>query len=540
VAYRAWRIDYGLVCIEQYKHHVRIISGVVFPFAGFDSWSMYTALKLQCITFLKEDGMRRITSLLILLIGLVFGACGAASDWPPITQHVTSPTEDAQINPTAEAADELTLEPPAQRIGAEPVTVDNLTAANFTVALEQVAEGMVHPVNLTHAGDGSGRLFVADQTGQIYVIAADGTRLEQPFLDIRTRMVTLDPGYDERGLLGLAFHPAYANNGRFFVYYSARLRGSAVGDHTNHLSEFTVSADNPDLADPDSERVILQIDNPHPTHNGGQIRFGPDGYLYIPIGDGGGPADADTGHVDDWYAENAGGNGQDTEQNLLASILCIDIDHGDPYAIPVDNPLGDEQWAWGFRNPYSMHFDTGGDHWLLVGDVGQDRWEEVNVVQAGGNYGWNVREGTHCFSTDAPDSDDVGPCPDADPDGNPLRSPVIEFRNVNRPDGVGLVVIGGTIYRGDAIPALQGMYVFGSWSRSWGVARGQLFVAQPGGLDEGLWQMYALPITDDPMGRLDAAILAFGVGEDGTLYVLTTESIGPQLRTGKVWRIVPG
>jgi hypothetical protein len=283
----------------------------------------------------------------------------------------------------------------------------------------------------------------------------------------------------------------------------------------------------------------LQIDQPQVNHNAGQIRFGADGYLYIPLGDGGSANDSGQGHVSDWYAENAGGNGQETEQNLLGSILRIDINSGDLYSIPADNPLGDEQWAWGFRNPYSMHFDSGGEHWLMVGDVGQNRWEEVDVVQAGGNYGWNVLEGTHCFSTSNPDWDDVGPCPDVDPDGNPLRNPVIEFRNMNRLNGIGLVVIGGTIYRGDAIPALQGMYVFGSWSSSWSAARGQLFVAQPGSPDT-LWQMFALPTSGDAMGRLGAAILAFGVGEDGEMYVLTTGAIGPSGNSGQVWRIVPG
>jgi glucose/arabinose dehydrogenase len=499
--------------------------------------------------------MRRMTTLLPLLL-LMLTSCAGQTGSSPTAGTSTTPAAPASVvavvptdgvqatpitEPTAQAATQVPVPSPTQPAApaAEPATANNLKAASFSVGLQQVSGGLVHPVTMATANDGSGRLFVVDQTGQIYIIGTDSTMLNQPFLDISGRMVTLNPAYDERGLLGLAFHPDYANNGRFFVYYSAPLRDGGAGEHTNYVSEFHISAD-PNVADPNSERRVLAVDKPQGNHNGGQIRFGPDGYLYIPLGDGGGSNDADQGHADDWYAANDGGNGQDTQQNLLGSILRIDINNGDPYGIPGDNPKGDEQWAWGFRNPYSMHFDTGGEHWLLVGDAGQNRWEEVDVAQAGGNYGWNVLEGTHCFSTDNPTGDGVGigPCPTVDADGNPLRSPVVEFRNLNASGGIGFTVIGGTIYRGNAIPELQGMYVFGSWSSSWDEARGQLFVAQPGSPD-GLWQMFALPTTDDAMGRLNTAILGFGVGEDGTLYVLTTEGIGPSGNTGKVWRIVP-
>lgn len=470
----------------------------------------------------------------------------SATASPTISENISNNANTNQNDNhlTTEATQEATSE---QATEGQPATIDNLKTADLTVGLEKIADGFVHPLVFTYAPDNSGRMFIADQIGVIYVMAPDGSvDMENPFLDLHDRMVTLTAEYDERGLLGLAFHPDYANNGRFFVFYSAPLRkgGPADWSGTSRISEFRVSPGDPNKADPNSEKTILEIDKPHPTHNGGQIAFGPDGYLYIPLGDGGGPADMDTGHVDDWYTMNKGGNGQDTSHNLLGSLLRIDVDHGDPYAIPADNPIppgGDkptEQWAWGFRNLYRISFDSGGDHWLYGGDVGQNRWEEVDVLQAGGNYGWNVKEGTHCFSTDHPDQD-LETCPDQDPEGNPLISPLIEFKNINQGFGVGLVVIGGNVYRGTALPELEGKYVFGSWSVSWTATRGQLFVATPGSLDSGLWTMYALPTTENNLGRIDGAILSFGEGPDGELYVLTTGETGPQNNTGAIWKIVP-
>lgn len=481
--------------------------------------------------------MRLSILLMVVLLAVFLTACEPAEE-----EREAAPSEGATLEltnpPDEQPTADATSEDQQPSGGGQAVMADSLQPADFSVGLELVIEGLVHPVNLAHANDGSGRLFVVDQVGQIWVITADGKMLDEPFLDISDRMVELEAGYDERGLLGLAFHPDYANNGRFFLYYSAPLRdGAPEGwNHTSHVSEFAVSADNLDVADPNSERILMQIDQPQSTHNGGQIRFGPDGYLYIPLGDGGSADDSAEGHVEDWYDANTGGNGQDTGENLLGSILRIDVDTGDPYGIPADNPLGDEQWAWGFRNPYSMHFDTGGENWLLVGDAGQNRWEEIDVVQAGGNYGWNVLEGTHCFNTDDPNSDREE-CPQTDPEGNPLMPPVIEFGNLNQTGGLGLAVVGGSIYRGSAVPELNGMYVFSSWSASWSATTGQLFVAQPGGLDGGLWQMYALPTTEDEMGLLDESVLAFGVGEDSEMYILTTSSIGPQGNSGNVYRI---
>jgi glucose/arabinose dehydrogenase len=410
------------------------------------------------------------------------------------------------------------------------------------VSLELVAEGLTAPVTMATAKDGTGRLFVVDQAGLIRILRQDGTLEPEPFLDVRDRLVEFRPDFDERGLLGLAFHPDYASNGRFFVYYSAPLRESAPDDFnvTSTIAEFRVSADDPDRADPASERILLEMDKPQFNHNAGTILFGPrDGYLYIAIGDGGGANDVDVGHVEDWYADNAGGNGQDTTQNLLGDILRIDVDNGDPYAIPPDNPFVgkegfDETFAWGFRNPYRMSFDQGGKRDLFVGDAGQGGWEEVSIATRGGNFGWNVKEGTHCFDAENPP---VFPaeCPSVDPDGNPLIDPVIEYKNAAQEGGLGVVVIGGHVYRGRDLPGFRGKYVFGDWSRAFDQPDGSLFVATP--RHKGLWKLEQLRIRNTESGRVGHYVLGFGQDQRGEMYVFTTDSAAPTGTTGKVYRL---
>jgi glucose/arabinose dehydrogenase len=421
-----------------------------------------------------------------------------------------------------------------------------------SVGLRLVADGFTSPVALVEAPDGSGRIFVVDQVGVIRIVTAGGTLLPDPFLDLRSRIVALMPEFDERGLLGLAFHPGYAGNGRLFVWYSAPLRpGAPAGyDNTARISEFRVSAANANRADPASERIVLEVDKPQFNHNGGTLLFGPDdGYLYVSIGDGGGADDVGLGHVEDWYAANAGGNGQDIQQNLLGNILRIDVDRGAPYAVPADNPFAgtpgcadgcDEIWTYGLRNPYRMSFDQGGAHDLFVGDAGQELWEEVSIAVKGGNLGWNVKEGTHCFSTDNPDEspaecpDTVGaPHPRA---GDPLIDPVIEYANHHQPGGLGATVIGGHVYRGRALPQFAGRYVFGDWSREFEEPDGSVFVASP--RKKGLWHMEQLRIATSPTGRVGHYVLGFGQDLAGEMYVLTTDQTGPSGTTGKVYRLV--
>ncbi|HEU4558516.1 MAG TPA: PQQ-dependent sugar dehydrogenase, partial [Longimicrobium sp.] len=221
--------------------------------------------------------------------------------------------------------------------------------AVIPVAVEVVASGLVSPIQLVQPPGNDPRRFVVDQIGVVRVLNADGTLQAAPWLDVRSRLIPLNVNGDERGLLSLAFHPSFASNGRFYVFYSAPLRsgGPAGFNHTNVISEFREVGGTVSLA---TERVILAVDHPQPNHNGGTVAFGPDGYLYISLGDGGAGNDVGLGHVDDWYAANAGGNGQDVEQNLLGSILRIDVDRGNPYAVPGDNPFVnkpgmDEVWA---------------------------------------------------------------------------------------------------------------------------------------------------------------------------------------------------
>ena len=417
------------------------------------------------------------------------------------------------------------------------------------IGLELVAEGFTAPVRVVAAPDDSGRLFVVDQTGQIWVIARNGSLLQEPFLDIADRLVELRQTYDERGLLGLAFHPGYAQNGRFFVYYNAPLREGAPQDfdHTARISEFSVSSQNPDRADLDSERIILDVDQPQSNHNGGTLLFGPgDGFLYISLGDGGARNDAAPGHVADWYEFNEGGNGQDVTQNLLGSILRIDVDTGDPYGIPQDNPFVgreglDEIYAYGLRNPYRMSFDLAGEYGLFAVDAGQELWEEVNIIVKGGNYGWNVKEGTHCFDaanpTEPPEQcpDTVGPNhPD---EGATLTNPVVEFANAKQADGLGVTVTDGFMYRGTALLNLQGQLVFSMWSMSQAEPRGRLFYAIPA--DTGLWQIGELTPGQPVAGTMGHFILGMGQDAAGELYIATSDERTPVGQTGLVYKLIP-
>ena len=362
-----------------------------------------------------------------------------------------------------------------------------------TVGLQAVASGpLASPVSLEYAEEDRDRRFIVDQVGQIYVHGPDGLQ-DEPFLDLTDRMVEVgsatDSGFDERGLLDMAFHPNFAENGRFYVRYSAPPGEETPTDydHTAVLSEFQ-TAEDMETANPDSERVLLEVPEPQFNHNGGALTFGPDGYLYASLGDGGDADDTGLGHVQDWYDENDGGNGQDVEENLLGSILRIDVDNegeNTPYAIPDDNPLVDgpglpEHYAWGFRNPWQMSFNDGD---LFVADVGQNLWEEVDIVEAGGNYGWNIKEGTHCFSTNNP-GQSPSQCPNTAPsqppyNGQELIDPVIEYPHTVDGQTLGISVTGGYVYQGDAIPELQGAYVFGDWSRSFTEPLGSLFTARP-------------------------------------------------------------
>jgi glucose/arabinose dehydrogenase len=413
--------------------------------------------------------------------------------------------------------------------------------------MKLIADGLVSPLGVVEAPDNSGRLFIIDQIGKIWIVDEEGNKKSTPFLDVTAELVTLDPAFDERGLLGFAFHPDYSSNGRFFIYYQLPPRaggpeGGGAWNNLSRISEYRVSAANPDAADMTSEQVILELDDPQFNHNGGTLAFGRDGYLYISIGDGGGANDVAPGHVDDWYEENDGGNGQDIEANLFGNILRLDVNGSKPYAIPADNPFvgrdgRDEIWAYGLRNPYRFSFDMGGSNQLYAGDAGQALYEEVDIITKGGNYGWNVKEGTHCFSAEN-NMVELPGCPTEDAFGNELIDPVIELNNAANPKGGKVTtVIGGNVYRGKAIHGWQGKYIFGSFSQNFDAPNAELFISTPGG--SGLWDYDEVNPKDHP-NDLGYYLKGFGQDNEGEIYLTVSSMQGPSGTTGKVFKLVPG
>jgi len=423
------------------------------------------------------------------------------------------------------------------------------------LSLELVAEGFVSPVTLT-APAGDDRLFLVDRVGMVYVISQAGEMSETPFLDVSDKLVDLSEDYDERGLLGFAFHPAFAEHGRAYAYYSAPLReGAPEGwNHTAILAEYTLAEDG-SMLDPATERILLQVDQPQGNHNGGQLLFDDDGFLYLGLGDGGAANDVADGHP-------PMGNGQDVT-TLLGSILRLDVDaegdgeraygipEGNPFAAGVELPEGfewsgdaaqPEIYLWGLRNPYRFSYDPDTDA-LIVADVGQNLWEEINFVTEPGNLGWNLREGAFGFDPNNPNAviteSDATP-----PIGDAFVEPVLTYAHpgvaegLDVPEGMeiesrGISVSGGYIYRGSAIPELQGHYVFGDWSQSFQAPGGKLFVATVGGADPAGWSF----VLDR---QLDEFVLAFGVDANGEIYVMTTGMAGPAGTTGKLYRLVGG
>ena len=342
----------------------------------------------------------------------------------------------------------------------------------LALALNPVVSGLNAPVDLQPANDGTGRLFVVEQAGTIRVVS-NASLLPTPFLDIHSKV---DFG-GEKGLLGLAFHPNYQQSRRFYLNYDRVVSGQMQ----TVISEFQASTTDPNQADPASERILFTVDQPFPNHKGGQLAFGPDGFLYIGLGDGGSAGDPL-------------GNGQSL-QTLLGKMLRIDVDHsspGLPYAIPSDNPFLNgtdrgEIWAYGLRNPWRFSLDPGSGR-LFVGDVGQDKFEEIDILQRGGNFGWNIMEGLHCFN------------PASGCNMNGLILPITEYDHSQ-----GDAVIGGYVYRGTAIPQMVGTYLFSDFETGtiWGL------VENP----PGTWTRSQLLATGKN-------ISSFGRDEAGELYVL--------------------
>jgi glucose/arabinose dehydrogenase len=420
----------------------------------------------------------KIRLIFIACLALLVAACqstAAPASIPATSAAATSAADTSTPLPQSTVASQPT------KVGATaaPATAAATTSAPaaFNIDLEPLVSGLERPTYLTDASDDSGRLFVTEQPGRIRIIQK-GQLLDQPFLDITDR-VSSDA--NERGLLSVAFSPHYKSNGQFFVYYVRQL------DEAVTIARFTVSTNDPNVADPNSETILLTIDHPVGNHNGGQLQFGPDGDLYIGVGDGGGQGDQ----------HGQFGNGQNLNV-LLAKLLRLDVSAAQSYAIPPSNPFVNTQdvrpeiWAYGLRNPWRFSFDRV-THDLYIADVGQDTYEEVNVQpassQGGENYGWRSMEGLHCYN------------PSSGCDQSGLVLPVAEYSHAYG----GCSITGGYVYRGTQYPALNGLYFFADYcsGKIWSLQRDA----------SGQW-----PMTE----RLDSGALITSFGEDqaGELYVV--------------------
>ena len=411
-------------------------------------------------------------------------ACGSAATLEPSPTPTpgAAPSQNPLSTPTPPATpiEEATPTGPPQ---ATATPDESPLPPLRELLLERVYEDLTFE-GLTNLVQVDGRMFVTEQTGRVMSLSNDPQQSEAAvYLDIRDRV---NKGGNEEGLLGLAFDPDFESNGHFYVYYSAANPRRSV------VSRFTAATANAATAKPNSEVVIMEIRQPYPNHNGGQLAFGPDGMLYIALGDGGPGGDHE-------------GNGQDVS-TLLGSILRIDVSGlgpGEGYRIPPDNPfvgIADANgliWAYGFRNPWRFSFDRlNGDLW--VGDVGQNSYEEVDLVVRGGNYGWNTMEGGHCFS------------PKAGCDASGTRLPVIEYGADK-----GCSVIGGYVYRGAQVPSLTGVYVYGDY------CSGEIHGLRTDGSDAVEHKL----LVDSGL-----MITSFGEDEKGEIYVLS--------QNGGIYRLI--
>ncbi len=411
-----------------------------------------------------------LNTALLAIVLAVTASCTAAVE--RINQPDSDPTLAALLLPTPTPAPEP-MRLPTPTPAPTPLTV--VDPADLTLNLTPVVEGLSRPLFVTHAGDGSDRLFIVEKTGAIRILQG-GALLPTPLLDLSSQVSS----GSEQGLLGLAFPPNFAATGHFFVNYTDR-------QGATQIARFQVSAADPNRADPASEFTVLTLAQPAGNHNGGMLAFGPDGMLYIGTGDGGGRNDA--------Y-----GNGQNPA-TLLGKMLRLDVTSApdQPYRVPADNPwievdwngqdVRDEIWAVGLRNPWRYSFDRAtGDLW--VADVGQNQWEEINVTAAGTpgglNYGWPIMEASHCFQSD-----------DCATDG--LAPPVQEYAHEGH-----CSVTGGYVYRGAAQPQRQGVYFYGDY------CSGVIWALAPDG--RGGW-------VNAEVARPNITISSFGEDEAGELYL---------------------
>jgi glucose/arabinose dehydrogenase len=443
--------------------------------------------------------MKRLITLFSLIFSVMLAGCSTGKPTPiptstptpgifihvPTPTNFRSPTPRSTLEPTKIITGTVTTSTPTLTPTLTPTQTPTTTPTPTPIPVnvtelpdpsgyswQMVVSGLNRPEGLVNAGDGSRRLFILEQGGLIRILK-DGTLLPTPFLDLTQKVSCCG----ERGLLGLVFHPKYAENGFFYVDYTE----SANNRLYTVIARYSVSASDPNLADPSSELRLLQIERQFLNHNGGQLQFGPDGYLYIGMGDGGSEGDPL-------------GNGQFL-QTLLGKLLRIDVDHSQPYSIPADNPFANggglwEIWAYGLRNPWRFSFDKlTGD--LYIGDVGQDTWEEIDYLPAnspgGENFGWSYYEGMH-------------PYRGSPPAGTKFVMPVAEYNHE-----LGDAIIGGYVYRGQNLPAWWGVYLYGDYGtgRVWGLLH----------LANGNWQ-------NNQMFATRYKISSFGQDESGEIYLV--------------------
>ena len=383
----------------------------------------------------------------------------------PTISPLSPPTSPSTLVAAPTPA-EITTEPSPTALPTALSTFPDPAGYEWTPVISDLEA----PVDIQNAGDGSGRLFIIEKRGRIRILQ-NNQILPTPFLDIQGEV---DSQHSEQGLLGLAFHPDFAQSGLFFVNYTD-LNGNTV------VARFHVPPGTPNYADPSSEEDLLHVDQPYVNHNGGGLAFGPDGYLYIGLGDGGSGGDPH-------------GNGQNL-QTMLGKVLRIDVDHGEKYSIPADNPFSlagglPEIWAYGLRNPWRFSFDhLTGD--MFIADVGQDAWEELDFVAAGIpggiNFGWNYYEGLHSYKGQAPA--DV-----------PFTWPIAEYSHAD-----GCSITGGSVYRGVELPEWRGVYFYGDYCSGniWGLIR-------PGEEDQQVKILFTTA----------AQITTFGLDEAGEIYLI--------------------
>ncbi len=408
--------------------------------------------------------------------------------------------------------------------------------AQTKIRLEPFVTGINTPLAMVQV-PGENRFFVLEQFGRVRVID-NGKLRPAPLLDIRAKIPNLHHDFDERGLLGIALHPNFKSNGKFYVAYSSHLDfqqdlGQMLWySHSNVVEEYTMMKGDPNSADPSSARRIMSDPWPQFNHNGHWIGFGPDGKLYISMGDG--------GYANDWgIGHNVTiGNGQDMS-TTLGKILRIDVDArtgNKPYGIPADNPFVNDKsakpeiWASGLRNPWRCSFDMGGKKELFCGDVQQNSYEAVKIIGKGQNMGWRRVEGImRCFDYTKPD-DHPASC-----DKSGITPAILEYNNCTaKPQGCrGISVTGGYVYQGKHAP-WKGKYIFGDWSKSFSEMDGQIFIATKSGEK---WSMEVADVVN--MKGKKPYVLAFAQDANGEVYVLTSVTTGPNGSLDTIYRIVP-